>query len=472
MTQDRFTPWTWIRAGWLPTVVLLIATAVIGPELGGVARPAFILGCLVVGWYAWRQSAEAHIQAVIVLFVFAPFVRRLVDQSAGFDPSGLMLIGPLLTILAPVASLWTLLLPGQPRNPWLVPPAIVLGCIAYGAALSMFQDDWFNAASGVLKWAAPILYGIALQQRARPDSGLVDAATGAFVVVLPIAGIYGIMQYVDPQVWDRYWMLNASITSAGYPEPYAVRVFSTMNGPASYATFTAAGLLLVGFLRSDWKSLVAMAPAALGLLLSLYRTAWLMLALGVLFCMLFQSTRKRAVGTGIGIAGAILAAATLTPFSETITDRLETLASGTDDGSGGERLGEFITLWNLPDSMVVGTGFTVTDAGSAGAMPIDGQIVANWITMGIPVGLLCLAALVWVGMWATTAAWRIPTKEGVVLGALGLGAILIQMPLASIASGELGVLFWMLSAMACPQQQTQTDVAAPQLPLRRVPEVS
>jgi hypothetical protein len=423
---------------------------------------------VLAGWYAWRKGPHAHVQAAIALFAFAPFVRRLVDVGAGFDQASIMLIGPLLFIIVPASSLLAPPSKDQPRNPWMVPPIIVLGCVAYGAALSLFQNDWFNAASGALKWSAPVLYAMALQQEADESGDLVHAAARTFLVILPITGVYGVWQYVDPQVWDQYWMKFASITSAGLPEPYLIRVFSTMNGPASFATFTATGLLLVCFLRPGWQSLLAMAPAALGLLLSLYRTAWLALALGLVFCVFFGATRRRAIGTGLGIAGATMAAIVLTPFGRVIGDRLSTLFSGSEDDSGSERLEEFVTLWNMPDSMVVGSGFSTVDVGTAGAIPTDGQIIACWLTMGIPIGLLCLAAYVWTGFWATSAAWRNPTREGVVLGALAFGAIVIQMPLTSIASGEVSALFWMLAAMACPREMVPTTASQPlDLPLNR-----
>ncbi|WP_210267763.1 O-antigen ligase family protein [Bradyrhizobium aeschynomenes] len=438
-----------------PTALLLLAAALAGPVLGGLVRPAFILGCAAAGWFAWRRSAAAHVQSAIIMFAFAPFVRRLVDASAGFDSSGIMLSGPLLFILMPIPSL--ILSPADrtgPSNPWLVPPFIILACILYGGALSMFQNDWFNAANGGMKWAAPVLYAIALQQQARSDTVLIDAITRVFMLVLPLTGLYGIWQYVDPQNWDRFWMVNASITSAGYPLPYMVRVFSTMNGPASYATFTATGLLLVGFLRPGWLAMIAMAPAALGLLLSLYRTSWITLAVGVLFCLFFPATRTRSLSLTIGLLAAVVVTVLFTPFADVITSRFESLGSVSQDSSGSERLDEFVMLWNAPNSMVLGSGFTITDVGVAGAMPIDGQIIASWVTMGIPVGLICLTAYIWVGLGATGAAWRMPTREGVVLGALAISALLIQMPLTSISSGEVSALFWMLVAMACPIDQT------------------
>ena len=432
--------------GWGPAVGLLIVVAVIGPSLGGLIRPVFVLACGAAGWWAWRKGPAAHLQAILALFCFTPFVRRLVDVAAGFDQQSLMLIGPLLAILAPTIELRRLAEPNRRPIAGLAPGLIVIGCVFYGALLSMFQADWFNAANGALKWTAPVLYALVLQQRGVDGGAMAQAAARAFLLILPIMGLYGLLQYYEPQRWDIFWMQYASITSAGYPVPFGIRLFSTMNGPASYATFTAAGLLLIGFLRPGWQSLVAATPAALGLLLSLYRTAWIALAVGVLFCALFGVTRRRAVSTAAGIVAAASVASVTPPFSDVIAERLESLSKGSQDGSGQERAEEFVTLWSLPDSGLVGSGFTVTDAGQAGAMPIDGQIVANWVTMGIVVGLVCLFALIWAGVQAMAGARR-GTREAVVLGALAAGAM-AQMPLAGIASGELGVLFWTFAALA------------------------
>ena len=431
--------------GWLPAALLVAGTAAAGPSLGSIIRPIFVLACGGIGYFAWRQSSAAHLQAVLILFVFSSFDRRLVDLTAGYEPTGLMLIGPLLAILAPGQELIRLIRPGGGADRSMLPVFTVGACVAYGTMLSMFQGDWMNAASGSLKWVAPLVYALALKLRG--ETGLAQAAARVFLVILPVAGAYGIYQYVDPPAWDRYWMNYASITSAGYPVPYGVRVFSTMNGPASFATFLSAGLLLAVFLRPGWQGLLLMLPAALALLLSLYRTAWLSLAAGLLFCLLFRSTRGRAAGTMAGIAAAIVVAGTLTPFGDVIMDRLATLGSGSQDGSGQERMGELLTLWNQPDSGLLGAGFTVTDAGSAGAVPIDGMLVTCWVTMGIVAGLICLAALIAAAVQAIGAAWRRPSKEAVVLGGLAAGAM-IQLPLAGIASGELGFLYWTFIAIA------------------------
>jgi hypothetical protein len=434
--------------GWLVAALLVVGMATVGASLGGLSRPAFVLACGFVGWFAWGQGPAVHLQAAIILFTFAPFVRRVVDLHIGYDQLGLMLIGPLLAILAPVVHLPRQLEKYRAPENVMWPLGIVAASIVYAGMLSMAQGDWTNAASGMLKWLAPLLYAALLLVSAEREE-LIKAATSAFAFILPVVGIYAIYQYVDPSDRDIYWMLFAPIPSIGQPVPYGVRVFGTMNAPASFATFTATGLFLIGFSRRPWTALLAI-PAALGLLLSLYRTAWISLAVSILFCLFFAGTRRRAGMILIGIGVAVLLAVLFTPFGEIVIDRLSTLSEGTQDGSAQERLGEFVTLWNLPDSSLFGSGFTITDVGAAGAMPIDGMIIACWLSMGIMVGGFCLAALLWAIGNALAVAWSDPAPEAVVIGALALGA-LSQIPLANITSGESGFLFWTFAVLLVPK---------------------
>jgi hypothetical protein len=438
----------WPVPGWLAAVLMLIVIAGLGGSLGGLSRLVFVLGCGAVGWYAWRQGPAAHLQAALILFTFAPFVRRIVDLSVGFDLLGLMLIGPLLAILVPILFLPRLLETRDVPARLLWPLGIIACGVIYAAMLSMAQADWNNAASGTLKWLAPLLYAAVLMLSADRDE-LIEAATSAFLVILPVTGLYAIYQYVDPPEWDRYWMQLAPILSIGQPIPYGVRSFSTMNSPASYASFTAVGLFLLAFSPRRWPALLLALPAGLGVLLSLYRTAWISLALGIFFCLLFSATRRRAAMILVGIGVAVLLAVTLTPFGDVVTERLSTLGEGTQDGSAQERLEEFVTLWKQPDSSLFGVGFTITDVGSAGSMPVDGMLIACWLSMGIVVGGLCLAALFWSIGNALSTAWSEGSRDAVIVGALALGA-LAQLPLANITSGEAGFLFWTFVVLLTP----------------------
>lgn len=428
------------RPGWLPALLFIIAFAVIGNFAGSLGRPLFVLGCMGVAYVAWRDGIAAHFQASLLLFAFAPFLRRIVDLSAGYEEMGLMLVGPLMALLVPCIELRHLADPRQPWDSRLGPLMLATLCILYAAVLTLLQGKFNDAASGLLKWLTPVLYAGVLVMKADREE-MLNAAISSFFIILPVTGLYGALQYVDPQAWDRYWMEFAPIMSIGQPLPYQVRVFSTMNSPASYASFTAAGLILVAFMRTGWISFLVAAPAVLGFLLSLYRTAWIALAVGILFCLLFVRTRAKAqlIMIALTIAGSI--AVTIPPFSDVIGTRLSTLGKGSEDGSFQERLTQYFTLWSLPDSSLVGNGFTITDVGSAGSMPIDGMIIACWVMMGIVAGIFMLSSLSWGISRAVLQALRERSREAVMIGALAIGS-LSQMPLANIATGEAGFLFW------------------------------
>jgi hypothetical protein len=195
-------------------------------------------------------------------------------------------------------------------------------------------------------------------------------------------------------------------------------------------------------------------PAGIGLLLSLYRTAWISLAVGVVFCLAFAGTRKRAWAILFGAFALVVVAATLTPFGDVIGERLATLGEGSQDGSAQERIDQFVTLWNQWDSSLFGAGFTVIDVGTAGAMPVDGMIIACWLTMGIVVGLVCLSALVVAASNMIAAAWRDGTRQSIVIGALGCGA-LCQLPLANLTAAESGFMFWTFAVLLADNRQAR-----------------
>jgi hypothetical protein len=431
--------------GWAPALGILLIFGLLGPYLGGASRALFVVACGAAGWFAWRRGPSAHVKATLLLFVFTPLVRRLVDAKVGFDTSSLMIVGPLVAITPALTGVV-----GAMNSPAVTrrmgPLAMVAVCVAYAAALTMLQGEWMSVARESVKWLVPLFYALTLMDVADQEEVL-DAAGAAFSVMLPVVGVYGIAQYVNPSDWDSYWLRNSPIMSAGVPEPYGVRVFSTMNGPASFATFTAAGLLLVWFRSKGWLFRVLAIPAALALFLSLYRTAWISMLAAMVFCTLFKATRGRSIPLFVGLVVAVVVAATLTPFGEVIADRLATLSEGAQDGSARERLEEYVTLWNSHDSSLFGIGFVTTDVGSAGAMPVDGTIVACWLYMGIVVGLLCLFGLVWAVAEAMIGAVRDGDSGAVLLGALGL-FFLVQMPLAGIAAGEAGYLFWTFMGLA------------------------
>ena len=266
------------------------------------------------------------------------------------------------------------------------------------------------------------------------------------MILAPALGIYGFLQYVDPPVWDRFWMTYTSIASIGQPEPFMVRVFSTMNAPAGYATFTAVALLLFGFGRARLSLLVAAAPSVLGLMLSMYRTAWIALAIGMLFGLFHRRTVRRAAILlfAVPILGA--AVVLFSPAGDALSERLGSFGAVSDDSSGLERLCEYAELLNTDGGTLIGNGFGSTDVMQAGALAQDGQFVVSWYAMGLVVGIVSVASILWVAVLAIRGAWRSDTLEGIAVAGIVAGMV-VQLPLAVISASEVGFLFWSLAAI-------------------------
>ncbi len=338
-------------------VGLLFGTAGLAMVAAGPARQLFIVGCAWVGYLAWREGCGRTIEVAISLYAFAPLLRRLVDLGAGFDPSGSMLVGPVLAIAVPTIELRHLLLRREKADAALLPWLLVGACITYGMMLSAFAGEFAPLGTAALKMYTPLLYGAWVMRCARRDPAVLDAAVNAFMFVAPVIGAYAVWQYVSPSNWDRFWMLNVSgtISVLGRPEPFQVRVFSTMNSPASFGTYAACSLLLFGFCRRGWQALPLMLLVAPGLLFTYYRTAWLSLALGLAYCAVSGRTRERAGLIALVLVAAVALATASADFGDAVADRLGTLTgSVAEDGSGKARLGQLFEVYRLVDSMCSG----------------------------------------------------------------------------------------------------------------------
>ncbi len=430
----------------LALVAVLLGTAALGFVSGTLARPAFLLGCLGVGYLAWREGAARSVECAIYLFCFAPCLRRIADYTTSYEASGYMLLGPLLAICVPLLELRDLVLRRREGDADLAPVLLAAACIVYGWALSAFSGEIVVATIALVKALVPISFGVWVMRQAQRDSSIVDAAARAFMIATPIMGAYGFIQYVSPWPWDRYWMLASQMATIGVPEPYQIRVFGTMNAPASFATYSAVGLLLFGFCRTGWQSALLALPVSLGLLLSMYRTAWISLVVGVLYCAVFNRTRGRAGLIVVSIAVATVLAAGSTEFGEVIVDRLGTLGgSVSEDGSGKERLAQFMLFYRDLDGALLGKGFVMEEFN--GTNPLDGEVMIDLVVNGLLVGTLMVAGLLWAGVQALGRINGAGSPTRIVAGAVILG-LLAQMPLASVSSGEVAVLFWTFVAVA------------------------
>jgi hypothetical protein len=431
---------------------LILLIWLLGSHGLAITRDLFLVASIGLGYVTWRMGAGRHLEAAVVLFAVTPFLRRVVDYATGYDERGLMLSGPLLFLLVPVVlDLPQLLL--HRRNALrgvLAPYVLMLLCLAYGMAISGFAGSFLGPAVKALKAVAVLLYGVWCMARLERGDDLLSGAVRSFLTITPVIAIYSVAQYLDPSAADMYWMIQSKMEVIGRPEPRGVRVFGTMNSPASLGTFLLCGLLICSFMRRSWRTVVLCLPIVLALMLTMYRTSWIGLIVGVGYCLFFATTRISAMRVATVVAVSATVVMVATPFRETLLQRVQTLQSApTEDGSGSARIDQLVTTYGDVEDNLVGSGFSPPLHGIMASVEqaADGILVSSVRTMGLIVGNVYIVLVVWAGAQGLIRISRYAPVPYIVAGAI-TASLIFQLPLSDLASGEVGFLYWVFIALA------------------------
>ena len=130
--------------------------------------------------------------------LFRSDIAAACGRFGGFDPGSLMIAGPFLALLAPLPEFREFAVQGRPPVKGLVPIIVFGVCTLDCVLITVAQGQWSERA-GALQWFAPVIYAVALFRRAPMAKQILHEAAGAFSVILPITGLYGIYQYTDPR---------------------------------------------------------------------------------------------------------------------------------------------------------------------------------------------------------------------------------------------------------------------------------
>ena len=430
-------------------VVLLIPVALYLAHYAPAARVLYPVSNLILaGWLFARRSPWFAGQC-LMLFCFVSLVRRLIDVQAGWDPSNPVLLTPYLCCSLTVLSFFKYWL--KPRPLHLGPVLLLLACIVYGTLLAVLQDRLVAGVADLLKWSVGPLFAVYLlqqhewlaQRRQVLEGTLVASATGI--------AAYGIFQYIDPPTWDAEWMRGVAdlgMTSIGQPEPFAVRVFSTMNSPGSLGAMLSAGLVIASKHRLI-IALPGMALMALALALCQYRTLWAATALAIALVILARPVLlpPRNLLAIIGIV-ATLAATTLIPnMSQTVSQRASSLTALQSDESLEERLSQYRAL-TRDDNLIAGHGLgqnsVVRKLDGLAPVVIDSGIIDIWSSLGVIAGTLFLGGLACLLIPLFTpgvTAPHLPFDRAIAV------TTFLQLPMGSAHIGELGFCGWLFLAL-------------------------
>lgn len=403
--------------------------------------------------FLFIQSRTTYVGFVSSLWYLSPVLRRWVDYKAGF-----VLTNPLLlaSFLATLVSGYVLLtnLRLLSRSVTL-PFSCALAGIFFGTVVGLTRYPAQAVFQADLNWLAPVCFAFFLYAERHRYRDFQTTIQNSILYGTLIAGAYGVYQFFFLPVWDRLWMVDLGAEPFGVPEPLQLRVFSTLNAPATCAAYMMAGLLMLFALKGRLRILAA--PLAfLALIFTSSRSSWIGLIFGVgyLALALPGKARLRIAWAALACVVMLAAAATYIPVvNHMATDRFKSMSDPKQDVSYNARLiGHADAFTRLLDEPL-GEGMGSLDidhqtgGSDAGIGPHDSSILEALYALGFPGTLLYGAAILFAASRIFAAARRhIRDPFGIAMRAI-LVAFFVQIALNSIFVGVFGFLTWTLIGM-------------------------
>jgi hypothetical protein len=422
---------------------------------GPLLRIAFPGVATLVGLVIYLKNAPWYVIYTLSLWFLSPLVRRIVDWHFGFAEPNFVLLAPLL-----VSGIGLLTLLRAPRS---IPTPFVLCAsgILYAVALDILRTPSPETVYGIANWLCPMMFGLHLYLNSDSYEHLRSIITKTFLVAVPLLGLYGIYQFIAPPAWDTNWLTNVSLTdlnpSFGQPEPFQIRVWSTMNAPGPFANTMMAGLLLLIAVQSRLKIPAAVA-GYLSFLLSAVRSAWLSWVVGLV--LILKSLNPRAI-VKIVMSLMLLSACMLPLLSDptignVVGDRFDTFNDVHQDGSFQARTDMYrVLIGDLLDSPY---GYGFKNKGDWHGFAGDSGILVTFFMLGwVGAGLFFLgiaSLFLKLGQIDAEDSFAISGRAIVI-------ALLAQIVAGNVFVGINGALLWMFAGMGLAAQEAIVPHTAP-----------
>lgn len=223
-----------------------------------------------------------------------PFVRRVIDYRGGtFNSLPIFSLIPYVMLL-PLAIL-ALRSDRLARvtNTFKLLALVWLATFTYGLLVGFANGNFAAALFSFIQYTLPMSVGLWLAGQPVEISMGLRRVSIILLIYGSIVAFYGIAQYINPPPWDVNWVLLSDFTSSGAPEPFSMRIFSTLNSTGPCADFLAIVIIMsLRFfrLRGLWVLPISAALAA-ALLLTLVRASWIAMVLGMIVYLILSPRR-------------------------------------------------------------------------------------------------------------------------------------------------------------------------------------
>lgn len=430
------------RRGWqafwaLPVITALLLTV----HAGRVVELVYLPISVLLAIYLCLKFPRIYVAFVLLATTISPMVNRIAAYQSALLPKSPILAAPLLAVAVSALRMWRARPPGYRALIFTLP----LLAVCYGIGVGILTIGMRSVLIPAAGWLCPLFFGLYCYAHEDVQHSL----AGMYLRSMAFAGVaiavYGLWQYAFPAQWDLDWLQQVQdqggAISMGKPEPYGIRIFSTVSSPASAAVFLASAFLAISSVRSRWR-VPAMACTLITLTLTSVRAAWLALALAAVLLLLRASTKARLQAVAGLVALVFVAvAAGQTPQGSHVLDRFSSLGDLKNDHSLRDRRADINRAIAMIQDKPFGGGLGyVSVASDIRFSPVDVGAVAIPIELGY-FGTLLYAAGLLIGI--STTQFPAIQKGGRFLGL----AVMSLLPIFLLADENLlgtysGLLFF------------------------------
>jgi len=466
-TRTRDIATAWPQLAFAAFVGILLFTRFAGP-----LRVLYPIAAIVVGWRLQRLSLASYVNFVFWLWFLTPFVRRIADMYAGFQEPSYVLLAPyLVTALSAVRIFEQTVMLRKP--PVRLAGAAMFGVAALGAAVGIpfgLGRSPLPALQEILNWFVPLAFGWYLATRYDQVHEIERRLFVTFSRAGLVVGAYGIYQFAQLPIWDIGWMQAVEMRSVGFPEPFLVRVFSTMHSPGVLAFFLAIVLVLWAG-KPHTSGIPSAACAGVTLLLSQVRSAWLAIAVSVVLVVArLKATQKVRTAVLLTLAVMVTTAFLLTPeMSELFGTRMSTIERIEEDESALSRMAGHVAALDFVAQHPLGAGIGQGDPDVEARISLrDSVIVAVLVQFGIVGTILYLMSMLMLFVQLWRYFRHASSPEGMTLAAAAMG-LMVGAFFGSTTAGPVGMCLWMIGGLAIADRHlARQRLAAVQAQAQRV----
>ena len=438
--------------------VMLLMTMAGGSTLVKFFCPALVTAAAL---YFSVKSPALYLQILLWAFILAAGLRHFDDWYAGYSDANPIMLAPYCAVFAATGTVLRYLLVGRRYN---IEMLILILAVAFAVGIALATGQIKAPLMAAMRWLAPVWVALYVCANAEAFDDMRETVRRTFSVAVPLVAVYGIVQFVSIQPWDAYFMKEAPIGSIGFPFPFQVRVFSTMNSPGSFAAMLCTGLLLMlprvrGIV---WTlGMVALSLTTQRAALGAFLVAVLLIAL---------TTKDRPLRRNLGkmLACLVIAVAFMLSVpgaSDKLVATVGSVSHLQDNDSAQARWAQYQDLMPLLDGYKWGRGlawetnpFYLT-VGNATA--VDSGLIDIFVSLGIVGGFCFLYVLVSLVM----QGWRVVKRERDMSAYGEIAAVLFgvaQLPFGDQFTSEHGVFLYLaLGLLLARPLRSGHAIAAP-----------